>query len=301
MAPGPGHSHRDRALKISDGPNGEPIFHSFAGDAWEDVKDELRARGLLPERDSKWPGGIRKTPRKSWKRPVFDTTASRRAAALKIWEQAKSIDGTLGEEYLRHRGITTSLPASLRFASLKHHGTGQVFPTMVAGVQAADGRLCGIHRTFLKPDGSGKADVKPNKMAFGPIAGGTVRLALAGATVALVEGIEDGLAVQQMTGQATWVCLGTSGFQNFQPPSSIRQVILAPDADKGGDEAIDAAAPRLVEMGIEVRTIRPPEGRDWCDILMDFEELAAIKENDGEVDRATAEAEAWAEVFGEPS
>ena len=217
-----------------------------------------------------------------------------------MWKQTQPIGGTLGEKYLRYRDITIKLPPSLRYAKLKHSDTGLILPTLVAVVQDVNGKLCGIHRTFLRPDGTGKADVPPKqqKKALGPIAAGTVHLSPSDETVALAEGIEDGLAVQQMTGQATLVCLGTSGFKNFQPPRSIRRVILAPDADKSGDEAIDAAAPRLAEMGLEVRIVRPPSGKDWCDMLVDFEERAAIREIDGEQDREAAEETAWAEVLG---
>ena len=297
MAPGPGHSHKDRSLKVYDGPSGEPYFYSFAGDDWRPIKDDLRSRGILPEWEGKprVPSAERKMRSTQPKR---DDRSDRRADAAAIWETTQAIGGTVGENYLRNRGITTELPPLLRFAYLKHGPTGLSFPTLVAGVQDADGKFCGIHRTFLKPDGAGKAEVLEPKMALGPIAGGTVRLAPVGNTVALVEGIEDGLAVQQMTGQPAWACLGTSGFKNFDPPETIKQVILAPDADNSGEKVIDPAARRLAGLGLDVRTAMPPPGKDWCDMLMDFEERAAIREFDGEEDRETAEHAAWAEVLG---
>ncbi len=46
----PAHDDRDPSLSIRDGVDGEPVFKCFAGCDWRDVKDALRARGLLPER-----------------------------------------------------------------------------------------------------------------------------------------------------------------------------------------------------------------------------------------------------------
>jgi hypothetical protein len=56
-APGPGHSRKDRSLKISAHPTdpNDVILHSFAGDEWMPVKDDLRRLGLLPE----WRPGAR--------------------------------------------------------------------------------------------------------------------------------------------------------------------------------------------------------------------------------------------------
>ena len=61
---------------------------------------------------------------------------------------------------------------------------------MVAAVQTQDGRLGGLHRTFLRPNGSGKADVEPVKKMLGACRGGAVRLAPAGPRLALCEGMD---------------------------------------------------------------------------------------------------------------
>lgn len=51
-APGPGHSRKDRSLKVSPHPSdpSDVILHSFSDDDWKPIKDELRRLGLLPER-----------------------------------------------------------------------------------------------------------------------------------------------------------------------------------------------------------------------------------------------------------
>ncbi len=46
----PAHDDREPSLSIRDGDGGEPVFNCFAGCDWRDIKDVLRADGLLPER-----------------------------------------------------------------------------------------------------------------------------------------------------------------------------------------------------------------------------------------------------------
>ena len=52
MASGPGHNKTDRSLKISPHQTDpdDVVLYSFAGDDWKPIKDELRARGILPKR-----------------------------------------------------------------------------------------------------------------------------------------------------------------------------------------------------------------------------------------------------------
>ncbi len=104
----------------------------------------------------------------------------------------------------------------------------------------------------------------------------------------LTEGVEDGLAVMQMIGEPAWAVLGTSGFKTVELPEHIRQVILAPDGDDAGQAVIQEAARRLAGQGRDVRAAKLPDGRDWCDVLDDYEERAGILEFDFEHYRDTA-------------
>ena len=69
----------------------------------------------------------------------------------------------------------------------------------------------------------------------------------------------------------------------------IRQVILAPDGDDAGQGVIQEAARRLAGQGREVRAAKLPAGKDWVDVLGDYEERAAILEFDFEYFRPEAE------------
>ena len=71
---------------------------------------------------------------------------------------------------------------------------------MVAAVQAPDRTIAAIHRTYLLPGGTGKAQVSKPKMALGPLGSGAVRLAKAGPVLGLGEGIETALSAMQLFG-----------------------------------------------------------------------------------------------------
>jgi putative DNA primase/helicase len=90
--------------------------------------------------------------------------------ALRIWRECQAASGTAVEAYLRRRGITFPPPPTLRHHSGLRHRCGAVWPAMVGAVTIGTERIpVGVHRTFLAPDGVGKAPVEPNKMTTGPV------------------------------------------------------------------------------------------------------------------------------------
>ena len=189
-------------------------------------------------------------------------------AARAIWKVAKPAAGTLVETYLAARGITIPMPPSIRYhPNLKHGPTGVDLPAMVAAVQGPDRTITGIHRTFLTMDGSKKAPVSQNKMMLGKCGGGAVRLAAVEDRLALAEGIETALSVQQATEIPTWATLSTSGVKAVTLPPDVSEVFICADGDDPGERAAQDAAQRFVREGRTVRIARPPEGCDFADVL----------------------------------
>ena len=129
------------------------------------------------------------------------------------------------------------------------------------------------------------------------MAGGAVRLTPVAETLQLAESVEDGLALLQMTGRATWAVPSASFMASFIPPADIKEIILAPDNDEAGRKAIAKATPRLRARRLRVREMLPPEGADWCDVLGDFEERAGIRQFDGGADRQEAERLAFEDLI----
>ena len=205
--------------------------------------------------------------------------------------------GSLAEDYLRGRGITISIPNTIRFhPGVRHTDTGLELPCLVAAVCNVERKITGIQRTFLTMDGR-KAPLRRPRMALGTLTGSAVRLAPTVDRVWLAEGVEDGLALMQMMNEPAWAVLGTGNFKTVELPENIRQVILAPDNDAAGQGIIQEAAIRFAGQGREVRAAKLPSGKDWCDVLDAYEERAGIMNFDLEIYRPDAEALARREVI----
>lgn len=177
--------------------------------------------------------------------------------ARRLWRSARPAAGTIVETYLREaRGIPITPPASLRFAPsviFLHQGPSKrwyelgPFPCMVGLMTRAvdDGRseFAGVHRTWLAPDGSGKADLRcpetgealDQKRMLGPAGGAAIRFDPPSANMVIGEGIETTLSVKAVTGGlgetfSFWAAgsLGNISGRGVFPRSSI------PDPDHPG-------------------------------------------------------------------
>jgi phage/plasmid primase-like uncharacterized protein len=137
---------------------------------------------------------------------------------------------------------------------------------MVASVGDKDGNFKSIHRTYLRDDGKGKADVSPNKMMLGATKGFSVHLAKAGEVLAVCEGIETGLSVQEMFNLPTWAAMSAGGLEQLVLPALplAQEVLIACDKDEVGLQSGEKAAWRFMKQGRQVR-MALPEGNDFND------------------------------------
>ena len=142
---------------------------------------------------------------------------------------------------------------------------------MIAMVSTADGKPANIHRTFLRPDGSGKADMsEPRAMMPGRIPdGAAIRLAnIHGERLGIAEGIETALAATLKFNIPTWAAINSTILAKWWPPAGVKEVVIFGDNDPlfGGQAAALALAHRLAVKGFAVDVRIPPEvGRDWAD------------------------------------
>ena len=171
MACCPAHDDRSPSLSIANGTGGRILLTCFAGCSWAAIREVLQARSLWPMRQ---PHSCRATPDggSSHRPRLLEVGSDGLAVVKRIWRSATAAPGTLVETYLQSRSLTTPVPPTLRYARLRHRESAQTLPCMVAAVQAADGRLSGLHRTYLRPDARGKADVEPVKKMLGACRGG---------------------------------------------------------------------------------------------------------------------------------
>ena len=181
----PAHHDRTPSLSIRE-IDGKVLVHCQAGCPQDAVLHVLAARGL-------WRGSNERSaaPRLQRQDETARDGARHAKAALCMWQSSRCATGTAVETYLASRGLMGPIPAALRFHPGLPHPSGHTAPAMVALVTGGvDGRPVAVHRTFLRPDGSGKADLDPVKMCLGPVAGGAVRLAECKEHLAIAEGIE---------------------------------------------------------------------------------------------------------------
>jgi putative DNA primase/helicase len=260
----PAHDDRSPSLSIRDGENA-PLLKCHRGCDRLEIIAALRRQGH-------WQNTVEASS------PVAGQAAERRRREeaktrqfiLELWREAQPIAGSLGERYLRNRGISGPLPPSLRcHLGLKHTYTGLVIPALLGAVQNSDRQISGLHRTFLRGDGADKAPVSHPRMMLGKIGGGAVRLAAAAAELAIGEGVETCLSYQRATGIGTWAALSASGIASIVlPPLPLAATVhLLVDLDPTGEEACDRAAARLTREGRRVKLARPTHGKDFNDAL----------------------------------
>ena len=131
-----------------------------------------------------------------------------------------------------------------------------------------------MHRTYLRADGTAKADVEPPKAMLGAALGGAVRLTDGQGPLVVAEGIETALSLPSglLRGPATvWAALSAAGIAGLRLPGGIpHKLTIAPDSDDKGTSRENAhkLAERASALGWAVSLLPAPDGRDWNDILM---------------------------------
>ncbi|WP_282130126.1 DUF7146 domain-containing protein [Roseobacter litoralis] len=197
-------------------------------------------------------------------------------AARRLWAIGRPISGTLAERYLAGRGLVglTDLD-SLRFhPNCFYWRDGQstnesplTWPALLAKVTDLDGRLTGLHRTWLDPATADKAPMIPPRKAMGDLLGNGVRIGQAENMQAAGEGLETMLSLHLAVPDIAIVAaLSANHLAALQFPSSLRRLYIAVDADPAGLSAADSLADRANKAGIDVIRLSPRLG-DFNDDL----------------------------------
>lgn len=263
-ASGPG-----AAGKFTDGATGEhgdllDIIRERTGiTRFPDLLAEARAHLGRPA--PVLPDGL--TPRKS--KPPGGTPE----AAARLFAASVPVPGTLAEAYLRSRGITVGGKTSaLRFhPKCWHRDEGQTKsiprPALIAAVTDGAGVLQGVHRTWLAPDGQGKAAVEVQRRAMGHLLCNAVRLTPCDDILVVGEGIETMLSVREAApGLPVWAALSSGHLGAVLLPEGLRRLYIAIDRDPAGQRSAERLSARATEVGIAVRVLEPRLG-DFNDDL----------------------------------
>lgn len=244
------------------------------------------------------------------------------AIAARIWRQTVSGEGSFVETYLAARGVDLDalqtlygwrVPPGLRChqrLELKDErgGVRHVGPAMVGRLVDVTGGGCGIHRTFLGGDGSGKADLPASKLTLGRVWGAwgeLTPLAMADRVI-IGEGYETTLIVLAALARRGIRAAGVSAISlnnlagaglgqgrahprikgrrlpstrpdptrpGLMLPVHVRRIVILEDADGSDPLATrartDRAAAKFRAAGLRVAIATPEAGADFNDMIQE--------------------------------
>lgn len=205
-----------------------------------------------------------------------------------LWDAALQVPASPSAVYLGGRGLEHLVGCpELRFHPSCPHPSGAIgapvrLPAMIAAVRDADGALVAVHRTYLRRDGAGKADIEPAKASLGPVRGGAVRLVvleqvLAAGELVIGEGIETSASAGLLTNLPAWSAVAAGNLAKWLAlPAEVGRVLIAADRDPPdehgnhpGQDAARAAWFRFRREGRTARVAMPGKGKgDFNDILL---------------------------------
>ncbi len=187
-------------------------------------------------------------------------------AARRLWAMTRPLAGTLAEQYLRGRGIATVHHAgALRFHPQcyyrpNEHAPAETWPAMIAVVTDLAGAVTGVHRTWLAPDGAGKAPIDTPRRAIGALLGHAVRFGTGGDVLAVGEGVETVLSLRcALPAMPMAAALSAGHLAALEFPGALRRLYVARDADKAGDLAVAALVKRAEAAGVEALVLSPQQ------------------------------------------
>lgn len=264
-------SGKGAAGKWTDGQSGEHgdlldvIRETLGLSDFADVAEEARRFLSLPQLEpAPEPKRLRSAPAPSGSPDAAD----------RLWRMSRSLRGTLAGTYLRKRGLTDLRDTdNLRFhpdCYYRPEGEGptETWPALIGKITDLDGKLTGVHRTWLTRDGSGKAPLDPPRKAMGDLLGNAVRCGQVQDVMAAGEGIETVLSLRQILPKMPMVAALSAGHLAailFQ--ATLRRLYIIRDNDPAGDGARDSLIARAHEAGIEAITLSPMLG-DFNDDLL---------------------------------
>ncbi len=193
------------------------------------------------------------------------------ARALALWDEAIPCTGTPAARYLATRNLPGFAGSTeLRFhPAAGHPNDRRRFPSLLGLVRDMAGNAIAVHRTYLRPDGRGKADVEPTKASLGPVWRGAIRLDPVAPEIVVGEGIESAAAAGLLLGLPAWAAIAAGNLGGaLALPLEVRAVVIAADNDIAGRNAAREASARWRAEGRAVRIALPNSAdADFNDVL----------------------------------
>jgi hypothetical protein len=193
-------------------------------------------------------------------------------AARRLFAISRPIEGSLVEAYLQRRGITrVHHGGSLRFHPRCYHQANEhlpteIWPAMIACVTDLQGRIMGVHRTWLSPAGFdpvrlGKAPLDTPRRALGHLLGNAARFGEVDDVLAAGEGIETMLSLRcVLPTMPMAAALSANHLSAMLLPPGLRRLYIARDADAAGDRVHTILTERARDAGVEAIGLSPRLG-----------------------------------------
>ncbi|MCO4052803.1 MAG: DNA primase [Bosea sp.] len=278
----PGRSMFVRLTGPDAGPGAAGRWTDAAEATYGDLLDVIREScGFAEFRDAteearRFLGLPRADPRPITTPVHADVPAGSPEAARRLIAMSQPISGTPVETYLRRRCIRAVHDAgALRFHPCCYyrpddHSPTEIWPAMIAIVTDLKGRTTGVHRTWLAPDGSGKAPIDTPRRAMGGLLGHAVRFGAVGDVLAVGEGIETMLSLRYALPTLPMAAaLSANHLAALLLPATLRRLYVAHDADAAGGVALRTLSARAEAEGVQVLVLSPRLG-DFNDDLRAF-------------------------------
>jgi hypothetical protein len=196
------------------------------------------------------------------------------AKALRLWDDASPITGTLAEEYLRRRGLEPPEDdEALRYYRGCPFGDSRFSCLLALYRDIHTNEPKAISRTAL-----GQGGMKIGRKALGPVMGCAVKLdADENVTLGLHvgEGVETMLTARLRGLRPAWALGSAGAIKSFPALSGIESLTIVVDHDapdkngrEAGQDSALACSERWTAEGREVRRIIPKaEGADMADLI----------------------------------
>jgi hypothetical protein len=277
----PVHGGSRFSLCVDDGDSGRILVRCHAGCSQAAVIRALTDLGLWPRRDAPEPTEAEREAQRRRDKRRQDELLRRAIFITRLWQQtwrearpaadSPEIACWLGET----RGIDVAAPDLHRLEALRWHpqcplGRERV-PAMVALMtDTVTNEPSGIHRTYLKRDGSAKADVPEPRMMLGNA--GVIRLSRdedVERGLGITEGIETGLAVTaNCRWRPIWACGSLDMLKSFPVLNGIECLTVFADSKPNEIAGARECAERWVKSGREAEVKMTGGAGDFNDVLI---------------------------------
>jgi putative DNA primase/helicase len=288
LCPGPGHSTRDRSLRVTPDANAPDGFkvHSFCHDDWRECRDHVREQLGLPA----WQPGDGRN-RSPIDVALWDQVATNAAAedtqeptpeelkriefAQALWKEARDPRGTPAEQYLASRGL--ELPDGLAGSVLRFYpytpwrnentGRTDYIACMLAAFTSINSNeVVAVHRIRVDQP---QEWPKVQRRMLGIVHHAAVKFGKANGEVVIGEGVETCLAAHKLGLNPTWALGSVGMIAQFPVLADCKRITLLAEAGNASKCAIELCANRWLNTGKAVRVVRPPGNcSDVNDLLM---------------------------------